>query len=86
MHFANTLSITRSKYERALDIFPSKVYDMFKINTENLEYETLEFNIDKPSDVVISGLGFIAVKNAPAKVSVTVVKGCGVIVRDPIIG
>ena len=59
---------------------------MFKINTENLEYETIELNIDKPSDVVISGLGFIAVKNAPAKVSVTVVKGCGVIARDPIIG
>ena len=85
-YFANTLSITRSKYERAIEIFPSKVYDMFKINTENLEYETIELNIDKPSDVVISGLGFIAVKNAPAKVSVTVVKGCGVIVRDPIIG
>ena len=85
-YFANTLSITRSKYDRAMEIFPAKVYDMFKINTPNLEYETLRFEIDKPSDIVISGLGFIAVKNAPAKVSVTVVKGCGVIVREPIIG
>ena len=59
---------------------------MFKINTTGLEYETINLSIDKPSDVVISGLGFIAVKNAPAQISVTVVKGCGVIVRDPIIG
>lgn len=85
-YFANTLAIQRSKYERALEIFPSKNIEMFKINTHNLEYETLDFEIDKPSDVVINGLGFIAVKNAPAKVSVTVVKGCGVIIRDPIIG
>ena len=59
---------------------------MFKINTKNLEFETVEFNLDKPSDIVISGLGFIAVKEAPAKVCVRVIKGCGVIVRDPIIG
>ena len=85
-YFANTLPIQRSKYERALEIFPSKVNEMFKIATTNLEYETIEFNLDKPQDVVISGLGFIAVKNAPAKVSVTVIKGCGVSVREPIIG
>ena len=59
---------------------------MFKINTKNLEYETTVFELDKPQDIVISGLGFIAVKNVPAKVSVTTIKGCGVIVRDPIIG
>lgn len=85
-YFANTLAIQRSKYERALEIFPAKIHEMFKINTKNLEFETLEFNLDKPSDIVISGLGFIAVKEAPAKVSVRVIKGCGVIVRDPIIG
>lgn len=85
-YFANTLEIKRSKYERAQEIFPSKIYDMFKLNSKDLEFETLEFNLDKPSDVVISGLGFIAVKEAPAKVSVTVIKGCGVIVREPIIG
>ena len=85
-YFANTLPIQRSKYERALEIFPSKINEMFKIATTNLEYETVEFNLDKPQDVVISGLGFIAVKNAPAKVSVTVIKGCGVSVREPIIG
>ena len=55
-------------------------------STPDLEFETFEFNIEKPCDVVISGLGFIAVKNAPAKVSVTVIKGCGVMVRDAIIG
>ena len=85
-YFANTLPIQRSKYERALEIFPSKVEEMFKINTKGLEYETVELNITKPSDVVISGLGFIAVKNAPALISVTVPKGCGVMVREPIIG
>ena len=85
-YFANTLSIQRSKYERALEIFPSKIYQMFKINTSNLEFETINLEIDKPCDIVISGLGFIAVKNAPASVSVSVIKGCGVIVRDPIIG
>ena len=84
-YFSNTLPIQRSKYERALEIFPKNVYEMFKINTVGLEYETIELEITKPSDVVISGLGFIAVKNAPATVSVTVVKGCGVIVREPII-
>ena len=57
-----------------------------KIWSNSLPYETLYFEIDKPSDIVFSGLGFIAVKNAPASISVTVVKGCGVIVRDPIIG
>ena len=46
----------------------------------------MEINLTEPKDIVISGLGFIAVKEAPAKVSVTVIKGCGVIVRDPIIG
>ena len=85
-YFANTLSIQRSKYERALEIFPSKIKEMFKVNTENLEFETVEINLTEPKDIVISGLGFIAVKEAPAKVSVTVIKGCGVIVRDPIIG
>ena len=85
-YFANTLSVQRSKYERALEIFPSKIKEMFKINTDNLEFETIEINLTEPKDVVISGLGFIAVKEAPAKVSVTVIKGCGVIVRDPIIG
>lgn len=86
LYFSNTLPIQRSKYERAVEIFPSKVKDMFDINTKELEYETLEFEVNKPSDVVISGLGFIAIKNAPAKVSVTVVKGCGVMLREPIIG
>lgn len=85
-YFANTLEIKRSKYERAVEIFPSKIYDMFKINTLNLEFETHEFVLDKPSDIIISGLGFIAVKEAGAKVSVSVIKGCGVIVREPIIG
>lgn len=85
-YFANTLEIKRSKYERAVEIFPSKVNEMFKINTQNLEYETTVIEIDKPQDVVISGLGFVAVKNAPAKLSVMTIKGCGVIVRDPIIG
>ena len=85
-YFANTLTIQRSKYERALEIFPSKIYQMFKINTLDLEFETINLEIDKPCDIVISGLGFIAVKNAPASVSVSVIKGCGVIVRDPIIG
>ena len=85
-YFANTLEIKRSKYERALEIFPNKIYEMFKINTKGLEFETFEFVLDKPSDIVISGLGFVAVKEAPAKVSVSVIKGCGVIVRDPIIG
>ena len=85
-YFANTIEVSRSKYERALEIFPAQVYNMFKLNTKNMEYETLYFEIDKPSDIVFSGLGFIAVKNAPASISVTVVKGCGVIVRDPIIG
>ncbi len=85
-YFANTLSISRSKYDRALEIFPSKVYEMFKINTLNLEYETTVFEIIKPQDIVINGLGFIAVKNAPAIVSVTTIKGCGVMLRDPIIG
>lgn len=85
-YFANTLTITRSKYDRASEIFPSKVEEMFKINTLNMEYETTVFDLDKPQDIVISGLGFIAVKNAPAKVSVTTFKGCGVITRDPIIG
>ena len=85
-YFSNTLPIQRSKYERALEIFPKKIYEMFDVQTKNLEYETIELTITKPSDVVISGLGFIAVKEAPARVSVTVVKGCGVIVRDPIIG
>lgn len=84
-YFSNTLPIQRSKYERALEIFPKNVLEMFKINTLGLEYETIELEITKPSDIVISGLGFIAVKNAPATVSVTVVKGCGVIVREPII-
>ena len=85
-YFANTLTIQRSKYERALEIFPSKIYQMFKINTLDLEFEIINIEIDKPSDIVISGLGFIAVKNAPASVSLSVIKGCGVIVRDPIIG
>ena len=85
-YFANTIDVSRSKYERALEIFPAKVYDMFKINTKNMEFETIYLEIEEPSDVVISGLGFIAVKNAPATVSVQVVKGCGVIVREPIIG
>ena len=85
-YFANTLTVQRSKYERALEIFPSKIYQMFKINTLDLEFETINLEIDKPCDIVISGLGFIAVKNAPASVSVSVIKGCGVIVRDPIIG
>ena len=85
-YFANTLPIQRSKYQRALEIFPSKIYEMFKVNTPDLEFETFEFNIEKPCDIVISGLGFVAVKNAPAKVSVTVIKGCGVMVRDAIIG
>lgn len=85
-YFANTLEVKRSKYERALEIFPTKVNEMFKINTKDLEYETIEITIDKPQDIVVSGLGFIAVKNAPAKISITAVKGCGVIVRDPIIG
>ena len=85
-YFANTIEVSRSKYERALEIFPAQVYNMFKLNTKNMEYETFVLEIDKPSDIVINGLGFIAVKNAPASVSVTVVKGCGVIVRDPIIG
>ena len=85
-YFANTLPIQRSKYERAVEIFPSKIYQMFKINTLDLEFETIELQIDKPSDIVISGLGFIAVKNVPASISLQVIKGCGVIVRDPIIG
>ena len=85
-YFANTLAVQRSKYERAVEIFPSKIYEMFKINTKDLEFETIEINLSEPKDIVISGLGFIAVKEAPAKVSVTVIKGCGVIVRDPIIG
>lgn len=85
-YFANTLEIKRSKYERAVEIFPKKINEMFKVNTKDLEYETTVFEITKPQDIVISGLGFIAVKNAPAKVSVTTIKGCGVIVRDPIIG
>ena len=85
-YFANTLPIQRSKYERAVEIFPSKIYQMFKINTLDLEFETVELQIDKPSDIVISGLGFIAVKNVPASISLQVIKGCGVIVRDPIIG
>ena len=85
-YFANTLPIQRSKYERATQIFPKSVEEIFKINTKNLEYETVNLSITKPSDIVISGLGFIAIKNAPAEVSVTVVKGCGVIVREPIIG
>lgn len=85
-YFANTITVQRSKYERALEIFPAKVYQMFKINSKDLEYETHYFEIEEPSDIVISGLGFIAVKSAPASVSVTAVKGCGVIVREPIIG
>ena len=86
LYFSNTLSVQRSKYERDVEIFPSKIKDMFDINTKDLEYETLEFEITEPCDLVISGLGFIAIKNAPAKVSVTVVKGCGVMLREPIIG
>ena len=35
-YFANTLNITRSKYERAIEIFPSKVHDMFKLNTKDV--------------------------------------------------
>ena len=85
-YFSNSLSITRSKYERALEIFPSKIYEMFKVNTKNLEFETTILRLDKPSDIVINGLGFIAVKKAPATISVNVIKGCGVVVRDPIIG
>lgn len=85
-YFSNNLVIQRSKYQRALEIFPSKVDEMFDVKTKNLEYETVNFDINKPSDIVISGLGFIAVKNVPATISVTVVKGCGVMLRDPIIG
>lgn len=85
-YFANGMPVQRSKLERANELFPDKVYELFTIHTENLCYEKHLFEIKKPCDIVVNGLGFVSIKNAPAKIEVVAVKGCSVVIRDAICG
>ena len=85
-YFSDALPMQRSKLERAKVLFPDKVEELFNIKTTNLEYETHLLEIKSLSDIVVSGLGFISVKEVPATIEVVAVKGCSVVIRDAICG
>lgn len=85
-YFADTLPMQRSKLERANELFPKKASELFNVKTLGLTYERHLFEIKEPSDIVVSGLGFISIKEPYATIEVVVVKGCSVVVRDAICG
>ena len=84
-YFSNSLEIQRSKLAKANELFFTRAHELFEFKSE-FEYETKELEIVKESEIVIEGLGFILVKGRNLKVSVIVPKGCGVSVREPLIG
>ncbi len=80
-YFNNNLKLHRTKYEKSLELFPSK-NDLF--NVDVFEYDEFNFNIKESCELVILGLGFIRVNKG--KYNIKVVKGTKVIKRDGFIG
>lgn len=85
-YFSNSLEIKRYKLERSKELFPLRMKELFKFNTDFIEYDRYKFKVEKPTDIVVMGMGFITIKNAYATVEIIVPKGVGVILRDPLIG
>jgi len=86
-YFANSIEITRNKLEKALEIFPDRLLELYKINGIFLkeDYKNIIFEFDKPTDIYIHGLGFVTFKLA-GKVNVTVPSGVKVEARNAIFG
>ncbi len=81
-YFSNSLKLHRTKMEKASELFTSRNKELFEV--ENFEYDEFNFDIKKPCELVILGLGFIRV--GIGNYNVKVVKGTKVITRDGFIG
>lgn len=88
-YFANELKIHRTKLEKADDFYAKHKGGLLQPPTTD-EMDTFpklvrkEFNLKEASDVVFSGLGWIAI-HQPAKVAAWVPEGVDVVIRKPII-
>lgn len=88
-YFANELKIHRTKLEKADDFYTKHVGTLLQPPTlDNVgDFPKLvrkEFNLKEASDVVFSGLGWIAVHH-PAKIAAWIPEGVEVVIRKPII-
>lgn len=88
-YFANELKIHRTKLEKATDFYEKHKGGLLQPPNEKdiNDFPPLvrkEFNVKEPSDIVFSGLGWVAVQN-PGKVAAWVPEGVDVVIRQQII-
>lgn len=88
-YFANDLKIHRTKLEKATDFYDKHKGGLLQPpNEANIgDFPKLvrkEFQVKEPSDIVFSGLGWVAVQK-PGKVAAWVPEGVDVVIREQII-
>lgn len=87
---SNDLNLHRTKLENADDLYQRQLGKLLKPPMEN-SLETFpdlkehQFTISEPKDIVISGLGWVAVHASSAKVSIWVPEGVEVYLRKAMI-
>ncbi len=89
-YVSNELQLHRTKLENANDLYERQLGKL--LNPPN-EYSAKDFpklkehqfTINEPKDLVVSGLGWLAIHEVPAKVSIWAPEGVDVYVRKPII-
>lgn len=87
---ANELQLHRTKTEKADDIYERQLGDMLTppSDFEKEDYPKLKehrFTIKQPSDIVVSGLGWVAIHDANTKVSMWAPEGIDVFIRKVMI-
>lgn len=85
-YFSNQLTIRRNKSAKAIELFPARNQELYDIKTLVKDLDYYEFELKEKKDLVIAGLGFITIKHAPCKIGIYLIKGTGVMLREPIIG
>lgn len=90
-YFSNELPRHRTKTEKADDVYHKHVGKTLipPLDSQNQQLVPLVgqlFKVSQPSDLVISGLGWIHVTKAPAQIKVWAPKGIDIYIRQPMIG
>ena len=89
-YFSNDLLIHRTKLENADNLFARQITELLNPPTkeeyDNLTYYSriLNFDGDKKMDLVLSGLGFITIKDK-CKIKITTVEGVVIYTREALI-